>query len=132
MSVNTAKLPWNAGVLKEQFLHYPAGTTVAFRLSVTKTPLAVGTVWLLKAQGEQGFHSVAESYGGVRLCSLVKWQIHSQTKKPVESSDATTAKLNKEYREFQLSLPPGARRMSRENSDKQRLKLRSLQNTVNI
>lgn len=132
MGLNTAKLKWNTGTLKEAFLCYPKGAIVAFRLYSPSRPLAAGVCWVIRVQGHRIHHMVAESYGGVRLCSLVQWKVNPETRKPIESNPEITASLNKAYREWQLKLPAGARRFHPDVSDQMKVKLRSLQNTVNI
>lgn len=113
-STNTSKRPWFFGHLKEDFLIYKKGDGVFVRKAVISTPFKAeygGSLWLLKVQGQDLFHTVAESYGGKGLCTLVVFA--KDPKRPGyrwETPPHRALELNKLYREFRLSRPAGGRR----------------------
>ena len=129
MGKNTAKAPWYTGWLKESFLGYPKDTVVFFREAILSREFrSVGKTWLLKAQGHNVFHSVAESYGGTNLSQLVKWKrdSHGAT---IRSDPEQSLHLNGLHRKFCLSLPAGSRRYSEREQLERAAEKR---NTVNI
>jgi len=98
---------WSRGTLREDFGPLKKGTTVYYRKFNNVRQLAVGTCWWLRPR-EPHYYSVAESYGGEGLSSLVKAD-RNEFGSFVKSPADVAVRLDRGLREFMSKIPSGAR-----------------------
>jgi hypothetical protein len=100
---------WTAATLRQPFLSYPVGKICFVREVSTKTPLSVGTVFWVKPQHEETFHSVAESYGGRYLFNLFS-PMRNVKGELLIAGDLVSSHLNSAFKAWITNAPAGARR----------------------